>query len=308
MDGDNHRLSWSDLPEQVRWSVAEKLGSPVAEAAGQRGGYGPGVAARCLLADGRRVFIKAASSAQNPDTPTMMRREGAIAAALPGGVPAPALLSVIDDGTWVVLVFEDVDGALPATPWEKNELCRVVRAIGDLSHRVGPPSLPSVVQIYRPLFTGWRDLAAGDRRAIDDPWCRDHIVELVDLEAAWEEAATGDRLVHGDLRSDNVLLTTDGRVLFVDWTSACVGAEPFDLLAMLPSVELEGGGTPEDVLELVGAELDANIVVPIVAAIAGYFAERGRLPDPPGLPTLRAFQRAQGTVTVAWLRRLLALA
>ena len=45
-------------------------------------------------------------------------------------------------------------------------------------------------------------------------------------------------------------------------------------------------------------------VVPVVAAIAGYFAERGRLPDPPGLPTLRPFQRAQGEVANAWLRRL----
>jgi hypothetical protein len=38
--------------------------------------------------------------------------------------------------------------------------------------------------------------------------------------------------------------------------------------------------------------------------MAGYFAERGRLPDPPGLPTVRPFQRAQGDVTNAWLRRL----
>jgi hypothetical protein len=38
--------------------------------------------------------------------------------------------------------------------------------------------------------------------------------------------------------------------------------------------------------------------------MAGYFAERGRLPDPPGLPTLRPFQRAQGEVATAWMRRL----
>ena len=74
---------------------------------------------------------------------------------------------------------------------------------------------------------------------------------------------------------------------------------------MLPSVELEGGGAPEAVLARVGLdELDVDALVPLVAAIAGYFAERGRLPDPPGLPTVRAFQRAQGEVTNAWLRRL----
>jgi hypothetical protein len=30
--------------------------------------------------------------------------------------------------------------------------------------------------------------------------------------------------------------------------------------------------------------------------------ERGRMPDPPGLPTVRAFQRAQGEVALGWLR------
>jgi hypothetical protein len=45
-------------------------------------------------------------------------------------------------------------------------------------------------------------------------------------------------------------------------------------------------------------------MLPLVAAFTGYFAERGRLPDLPGLPTLRPFQRAQGEVTLAWLQRL----
>ena len=74
---------------------------------------------------------------------------------------------------------------------------------------------------------------------------------------------------------------------------------------MLPSIELEGGGVPESVLARVGLDdLDRTQVVPVVAALAGYFTERGRLPDPPGLPTVRQFQRAQGEVTNAWLRRL----
>jgi hypothetical protein len=102
-----------------------------------------------------------------------------------------------------------------------------------------------------------------------------------------------------------VLLTADGRVVFVDWTSTCVGAPWFEVLAMLPSIELEQGGAPESVLARAGLDdLDPACVVPVVAALAGYFVERGGLPDPPGLPTLRPFQRAQGEVTLAWLRRI----
>jgi len=92
--------------------------------------------------------------------------------------------------------------------------------------------------------------------------------------------------------------------VFVDWTATCTGAGWFDAIAMLPAVELEGGGSPERVMELVGLDLDSGELIPLVAAMAGYFADRGRLPDPPGLPTVRGFQRAQGAVTLAWLRRL----
>jgi hypothetical protein len=39
-----------------------------------------------------------------------------------------------------------------------------------------------------------------------------------------------------------------------------------------------------------------------VAGIAGMFTDRARRPDPPGLPTLRRFQRDQADVMLAWLR------
>ena len=38
-----------------------------------------------------------------------------------------------------------------------------------------------------------------------------------------------------------------------------------------------------------------------VAAIAGYFTWGALQPAPPGIPTVRAFQAAQGVVARAWL-------
>jgi aminoglycoside phosphotransferase (APT) family kinase protein len=306
---DSHRLQWPDLPGHVRAAVVEAIGSEVVAAAGQQGGYGPGLAARCRLADGRRVFIKAVSAAQNPDSPKMMRHEASVAAALPPGAPAAALLHALDDGEWIALVFEDVDGALPSTPWQADQLARVVAAMGDLATLPTWRRLPSVGQRYGAMFHGWRTLAAEGTEAVGDPWCRDRLEQLAGLEAQWEHAAGGESLIHGDVRSDNILLTGDRGVVFVDWSSTCIGAPWFDLVAMLPSIELEGGGPPESVLRLARhADADDARLLPVVAAIAGYFAERGRLADPPGLPTLRDFQRAQGAVTIAWLRRLLARA
>jgi hypothetical protein len=37
-------------------------------------------------------------------------------------------------------------------------------------------------------------------------------------------------------------------------------------------------------------------------ALAGFFVHESLLPDPPGIPHVRAFQRAQGEVCLDWLR------
>ncbi len=46
-----------------------------------------------------------------------------------------------------------------------------------------------------------------------------------------------------------------------------------------------------------------NIPLAIIAATLGYFVRQSGLPDPPGLPTLRAFQRVQGEAALAWLAK-----
>jgi hypothetical protein len=41
----------------------------------------------------------------------------------------------------------------------------------------------------------------------------------------------------------------------------------------------------------------------VVVAAAGFFVSKSLLPAPPGLPTLRGFQRAQGWAAIEWLRQ-----
>src|SRR3954463_6266682 len=105
-----HRLQWGALPPARRTEVGARLGAAAVAAAGQAGGYSPSLAARCRLSDGRRVLLKAGSADQNPQSPVMLRAEMAATAALPDDVPAPRLLDALDDGLWVVAVFEDIDG------------------------------------------------------------------------------------------------------------------------------------------------------------------------------------------------------
>lgn len=53
-----------------------------------------------------------------------------------------------------------------------------------------------------------------------------------------------------------------------------------------------------------GAAVDPDTLGAVVAGVAGYFTDRSTLPAPPGLPTVRRFQAAQGAVARAWLRRI----
>lgn len=60
------RPSWLSLAAPVRRLVEIRLGQSVADAESQGGGFTDGFASRLVLADGSRVFVKAASSVVSP--------------------------------------------------------------------------------------------------------------------------------------------------------------------------------------------------------------------------------------------------
>jgi hypothetical protein len=70
---------WQEMPERVRGGVVERVGACVVEAESQEGGFSPGVAARLLLDDGRRVFVKAVGPRPNLEAPSVHRRESMVA-------------------------------------------------------------------------------------------------------------------------------------------------------------------------------------------------------------------------------------
>jgi len=300
-----HRLQWEELPRALQGTIEAMVGARVVASASGTGGYSPSLASRCDLDDGRRVFVKAVSAAQNPDTPGMLRREVDVTRLLPREVPAPSLLHAHDDGKWVAAVFEYVDGRAPIQPWRDDELravCGAAMGLGEVRLSDDLRALlPLAQDRLAPLFDNWEVLAASPPDGLD-PWVAAHLDVLVALESGWRDAVAGDSLLHNDVRSDNTLIEPSGRVMFVDWPHACIGASWVDLVCMVPSAILEGG-RPEDVLHPAGASVDAAAINTMLAAILGYFVDRSAQPDPPGLPTVRAFQRAQAEVTLRWLRR-----
>jgi aminoglycoside phosphotransferase len=107
------RISWWQVPEGVRSAIAASLGSDVVEAVTQEGGYSPGSAARVRLANGRRAFVKALGVDLHSSSVGLYRNEAEAVPHLPADLPVPRLLDVYDDGDWVALVYEDVEGRHP---------------------------------------------------------------------------------------------------------------------------------------------------------------------------------------------------
>jgi hypothetical protein len=218
-----------------------------------------------------------------------------IAKALPDSAPVSKFLFAVDDGDWVALAFEDAGAANPSLPWRLEELKRVLQGISELALSLTPsPIEMAPISAETFPFVGWRELRR-DAKADIEPWARRHIAELVELESEWVDAASGETLLHGDLRADNILITPT-RIVFVDWPHACIGAAWVDLIFFLPSVAMHGGPKPWEVFaeHPLASNAPPDRVDALVAAVAGYFLWRGSSPPPPGLPGLPAFARAQG--------------
>jgi hypothetical protein len=288
------RIGWAELPESVREAVARILGGPVVEAVSQPGGFSPGTADRVVTAAGTRAFVKAVGAPLNPLSPGMHRAEARVTAVLPADAPVPRLLGFHDDGEWVALVFEDIEGRQPHTPWQPDEIAAALDALRRLA--VPVTGLPMLRDEAADDFAGWRRIAEDPPAALD-PWVTENLDLLVELADRGLEALRGDRLVHGDMRADNMLIRPDGSVVVIDWPFGSAGPPWYDTLTLILNVRLYGGELADDVVEA-----DPDDITGCVAGLAGMFTDRARLPAPPGLPTLRRFQQDQADVMIPWLR------
>jgi len=113
------------------------------------------------------------------------------------------------------------------------------------------------------------------------------------LSAVDDAPVSGDRVCHLDMRSDN-LCFRDGRAVLVDWNWTSLANPAADVAAWLPSVTVEGGPPPWEVLSGAGE---------LAAWIAGVWAGGVGLPPPETAPHVRDAQRRQLAVALDWIDR-----
>lgn len=309
------RLEWDALPMHVAQTIDIALGDPIVETTTIHGGFSPGIACIARTFGGQEFFIKAACSVPNEQAPAFHRNEIRIASRFGPDVPAPKLIWSFDEGApgWVVLVFEVVHGYNPELPWRAVDVDLVIEALNQIAASLTPSPIPAEIvgDMTQSGIMGagcWARLkmraeypTSFDPPAPLDPWARRHLDALARLEEQTAVVA-GNSLVHMDIRGDNLILTKDG-VVVVDWPHAKVGAAWVDAVSFAPSLAMQGGPDPEELIARVDVARDADpeAVTAVVASLAGYFTYNGSLPPLDGLPGLREFQEGQGAVARRWL-------
>jgi hypothetical protein len=278
----------NELDERIERAV----GSQAVRYEPRPGGYSTADRFAVTLADGRSVFVK---SAEAPNLAGWLRREHEVYGALTGSF-IPELVGWDDDGVRPVLVIEDLSDADWTVRWDAPRVAAVLAALEELADAAPPPNTRSFREEFAEFFDRWRIVEADPAPFLsvglrDGAWLERALPEI--LAAADSAPVAGDRLCHVDVRSDN-LCFRDGRAVLVDWNWASLANPAVDIAGWVPSLRVEGGPPPWEVLPDAG---------PLAALIAGVWAAVAGLPPPETAPLVREVQRRQLAVALDWVDR-----
>ena len=225
----------------------------------------------------------------------------------------PDLLAAYDDGAWVAVLLEDVEGRHPDlgddTTMENllrstDELTRVMnQRLPDAPRPPPPPPGDTRPALFRPgpvdlslVFDEWRSSVEQLPELPDDlapPWLRDYAAELCASIGALA-AMPMRNVVHWDIRDDNLLLRPSGEIVFLDWGAFGVGpglagpdSSPGSSGLHLPWFDTSLATSPA----LLRAGDD--VVTSWLAGVGTHLALRAHVAVDVNLPTLAAFRRQE---------------
>jgi hypothetical protein len=295
------RIAYDDVPAAVRAWVERELGGEVAHVEPRVGGMSPAAAVTARTDAGERAFVKAVGPEINPDTPSHFRHEIEVLSALPPVPYRARLLASYDDGEWVAILLEDIDGGQPdlddltvrsvvlETVQEQSRELRGAadpsgsRTITDLAHDVwaamladpGPSEMAGLPDWFRgDLHNLRRRIVDGLGLIVDDTFC------------------------NFDVRHDNLLMRAGahegGQPVIVDWGQSRVGPRWIDTAVF--GLDWVDQPVFDEIVATVGPTADEERAI---TAFLGGFGARvamiGTLPAPPGLPRLPEFRRELGS-------------
>ncbi|WAC11422.1 phosphotransferase [Dyadobacter pollutisoli] len=195
------------------------------------------------------VFVKAAT---DEETEQWLRTEHSVLSAGAGNF-MPDIIDWLDPpGMRPVLITEDLSKAYwPAShagvTWRKGDFDLFFDGLKELSAFKTDLTLPKLKNPTTPL---WSEIADDPTlflqlQLCSEQWLSKSIGTLIQAEN--NVNLTGDRLVHGDVRSDNICFA-GSQLILVDWSHAARGNALHDLAHLLPTLHLEGGPEPYHIM------------------------------------------------------------
>jgi hypothetical protein len=91
--------------------------------------------------------VKAINAERDPRAPGLFRREIEVMTALSAvsaSLPVPRLQWSFDNGDWVLLALDDVEGRMPGEPWDHAELTQVLGALERLAAALTPAPIAAM--------------------------------------------------------------------------------------------------------------------------------------------------------------------
>lgn len=298
------RPDWSSLPDQVKAHAETQLGAPVTTAETCGAGYTPGLASRLQLADGRRAFLKGIDG-RHPFA-AQYRSEVEITPLIPNSVAPKVLWSAtpVRGAGWWLLCLQDLPGGNPTLTPNSADAKAVIAAVEQAGKLLTPSPLPDAEPITGRVgawLTSWAELAAAPPADLD-PWFERNLERLVEAEPLWQNAAEGGTFIHWDLRPDNFVMRADGTAAIIDWSYPHQGAAWIDPAVLIPQLIMGGHGIADAEAAVAHLPLPtADVLTSFAVALSGYWETCSRLPDPPGVPFLRAYQARAAATGRAWV-------
>ncbi|HEY9294295.1 MAG TPA: phosphotransferase [Microlunatus sp.] len=312
------RLGYRDLPEQVKDWIADQLAAPINQVIDRRGGFSPGAAATVHAEDGSGLFIKAVTDAINVDSLQIYRNERDRGVRLPRrfGIlkPTGSIELIVNDQQWIVITFPLLGGTPPQHPWSAADALRCLDLASRLASELTPspwPEDPDETRSMISFLSGWQKVAADET----DPWhsaVGDRLEDLVKAEQEMLTALPGDTLSHYDLRADNIMITEQEEVWFVDWAHARNTASWFDALVLIADIISSGAdladGGEIDVAALLETHPACSAApwqtkITFLSSLAATLHAGSRRPSAPGLPTIRSWQGLTAERILRFVRR-----
>lgn len=223
------------------------------------------------LENNHKVFVKAAT---DEETEQWLRNEH-LTLSIKERKFMPHVIDWLDQsGIRPVLITEDLSGAYwPASHasvfWRKGDFDLLFDGLKELSSLKADLTIPALKNRRTSI---WSKIAADPALFLtlgfcSAQWFKKSIEALIEAETSAD--VTGDRLVHGDVRSDNICFV-DAQVIFVDWSHAGRGSGLHDLATLLPTLHLEGGPNPYQAMPDAGSQASLKTAVHIMRLIEDH--------------------------------------